>query len=151
MNAWTKNIQEFFRGRNIEDVMKWFDFVWNKMTKDFEILLTKWWNKTEAQELIKSSIEKRVNELTQSWVKIDDIWRQYIKRFEEARIAEFNRLLEIKEKWWLIPRELEMTISWMKPWRLELNNVKMMNEFFGKLAERQKAIREQENMKLKNN
>jgi len=39
----------------------------------------------------------------------------------------------------------------MKPWRLELNNVKMMNEFFGKLAERQKAIREQENMKLKNN
>jgi hypothetical protein len=39
----------------------------------------------------------------------------------------------------------------MKPWRLELNNVKMMNEFFGEFAKKIAENRKQESMKLKNN
>ena len=78
--------------------------------------------------MIENEVDIRVNELKEKSYKIDLEWQRFIKEFKKNRVEEFNRLVDIKESKWEIPRKLNMEFNWRK-WYLELRNVKAINYF----------------------
>lgn len=119
--------------------MKWFE--WINLTGKFQELLKNWWDKQKAKELISQEVDIRVKDLENAWVKIDPIeWELFIKKFKEARIAEFEKLLLIKEQWWKLSNEVEMNYKWLK-WTLKLWSPEMMDNFFERLVKKQKMER----------
>jgi hypothetical protein len=125
--------------------MKWFDVSRQSLSRNFEELLSKWWDKQKAEELISQEVDIRVKQLEKDWVKIDPVeWELFIARFKEERIAEFEQLIKIKEQWWKIPENMKVSYKW-REWDLKLRDVKGMNEFFSELVKKQK-----ENLKNNN-
>ncbi len=144
LNGWEKTIQDKLTW-NIESVMKWFDVSRQSLSRNFEELLSKWWDKQKAEELISQEVDIRVKQLEKDWVKIDPVeWELFIARFKEERIAEFEQLIKIKEQWWKIPENMKVSYKW-REWDLKLRDVKGMNEFFSELVKKQK-----ENLKNNN-
>jgi hypothetical protein len=141
MNTWIRTIQDVLSWRNIEDVMKWFDETKKWLSEKFQELLKNWWDRVKAKELIWREVDNKVQVLAENWIKVDGIEEEwFIRQFKEERLAEFDKLIEIKEKWWSIPDKIDMQIYWMKPWKLELRDVKWMDEFFTIYIEKMKIM-----------
>lgn len=137
LNTWEKTIQDMLKG-NIESVMKWFDVSRQSLSRSFEELLSKWWDKQKAEELISQEVDVRVKQLEKDWVKIDPVeWELFIARFKEERIAEFEQLIKIKEQWGKIPENMKVSYKW-REWDLKLRDVKGMNEYFGEYVNKMK-------------
>lgn len=130
---------------NIENVMTSFRWTTESLNTEFQRLLQSWKTseslKIEASTLIKTTVDDRVRELELQWVKInsqEDL--DYIATYKLQRIEEFKRLLEVKEKTWETPKEIEMTLDWFPPWKLNLENAWRMNEYLTKFVENMKRV-----------
>lgn len=135
LNTWEKTIQEMLKW-NVESVMKWFDISRQSLSRSFEELLSKWWDKQKAEELISQEVDIRVKQLEKDWVKIDPVeWELFIAKFKEERIAEFEQLIKIKETWWQITENMKVSYKW-REWDLKLRDVNKMNEVITRILDK---------------
>lgn len=125
---------------NIENVMNWFRWTDNQINTEFQRLLQSWKDsqtlRIEASGLIKSAVEARVRELELQWIRVNtQAELDYIATYKLQRITEFNKLVEAKESTWRIPKEIDMTLDWFKPWKLKLENPDRMDKYMWELLD----------------
>jgi hypothetical protein len=150
-DSWTKEmtwkiIQNVLKW-NIEDVMKGF---WRNgsISEEFQKLL-KSGNKEQVRELVWKEVDLEVQKLKSEWVKIDESWKKFIEEFKEQRVAEFEKIVEIKREQKDIPSEIKMSFKW-KEWDLKLKDLEGLNKWFEQWIKRNNLIQEDENNRIKN-